>query len=207
MYIDEEKIGDLIRDLDRFKFHLLEAYQKIRVEDYQEDTVSIIYRQPQEINGYKFYQFSYSGSLPMYRWTDKHLIEKLKKYILYCTSNLYDDIDLPLRKAKIFIQHFFSNGVITDSDNYHHKFIIDALRYSRIIADDNWKNISLDISGHADSWNHVQVYVVPDANKFDFGLYLEENKYDLVKKPYPHDEIIVQEKNDNDKVEVDIWLE
>ncbi|WP_040980421.1 hypothetical protein [Oceanobacillus oncorhynchi] len=207
MYIDEDKIGNIIKDLDRFKFHLLETVHKTRKYEFLEEQDTTPYHQPKSINGYKVYQFAFEGSFPLNDWSDKDLIEKIKAYIQHCTFNVYNESDseLPLSKAKIYIEHYFSNGVISDLDNRNHKYLLDALRYSRVILDDNWKNISLDISGFRDVTDHVQVYVVAAENKLDFINYLEENRYNLIQKPYPFDEIVKYNEEKFLEYDPDFW--
>lgn len=155
------------------------------IED-DEDNHSFL-KQPIIINGYKVYQFSLQGTLLLNKVKDKTTIDHSKKYIEGCICNTYDikKNDLPLKKARVFIQHFYSNYIIRDLDNRNHKLIIDALRYACIIQNDSWQHLSLDISGHKDDTDHVQIYVVDDQYKYEFGQYLEKNSNKLKQKPLP----------------------
>jgi len=206
--LNQKVVEDILLDLERLKSHLLNVYQKEKVLEYTSMINNPEYKQPLRINGYSVFQFAYAGSIPLNRLDDEELRNLTKSYMEWCTHSIYNPKEhgLPFKRAKIFIQHFYKNKVIRDLDNRNHKFILDAIRLARIIKDDNWQNISLDISGHLDERNHVQVYVVDEKNKHHFAKYLDDHKYKLQKTPFPHEMFMKKrtELNQNAAKEVEV---
>lgn len=190
--LSQQAVEDMLVDLERLKAHLLKVYQEETVLGFTNTRIKPMYRDPLEIHGYKVFQFAYAGSLPLNKMNDKKLKRLTRSYMEWCTHNIYNtkESGLPFEKAKVFIQHFYKDYIISDLDNRNHKYILDAIRMAQIIKDDNWQSISLDIAGYSDKTNHVQVYVVEDHNKHDFAKYLDDNKYQLIKKPLPHEMFI-----------------
>jgi len=198
--INQKVIEDVLLDLETLKSNLLNNYQREQVIEHTARNDG--YQKPLIINGYPVYQFSYAGSLPLNKTSDDKLKNLIKSYTEWCTHNIYSPKDkvLPFKKAKIFIQHFYNNNVITDLDNRNHKYIIDAIRMAQIIEDDSWQNVSLDISGYIDDKSHVQVFVVDDKHKHDFAQYLDIHRYELIKKPFPH-EMFMKETDESEQEE------
>jgi Holliday junction resolvase RusA-like endonuclease len=69
-------------------------------------------------------------------------------------------IPLPVRgtkpkwkRSKVKINYYFSDNIRRDPDNYSGKFIMDGLKKAGIIADDSFKNVTLELSGSVDPKN------------------------------------------------------
>lgn len=206
--LSQKAVEEMLLDLERLKVHLLKVYQEESVLTFTNEKINLEYRNPIIINGYPVFQFAYAGSLPLNKTDDKELKKLTRSYMEWCTHNIYkpNEYGLPLNKAKVFIQHFYKDNIISDLDNRNHKYILDAIRMAQIIEDDNWQNISLDISGHKDNTSHVQVYVLEESNKHDFSKYLDENKYALIKKSLPHEMFInkIEQDEPQKKEEIEI---
>src|SRR5699024_278897 len=196
---------DMLEDIERLRTQLLDTYQRETVFDYiNSENRNTEYTKPLIINNYPVFQFAYAGPLILNEIKDEKANKNMKSYIEWCTYNLYQPEikGTPFQNARIFIQHFYKNNIISDLDNRNHKYIIDALRLGRIIKDDSWQNISLDISGHLDNKEHIKVYIIEEKNKYDFAKYLDENKHNLKVNPFPHEMFLrfqKEEKNTNEE--------
>src|SRR5699024_994984 len=138
---------NMLEDIERLRTQLLDTFQRETVFDYINDKERE-YRKPIMVHGYPVFHFACDGPLLLNEVTDKKTNKNMKSYIEWCMYNLYqtEENGLPLQNARIFIQHFFKNNIISDLDNRNHKFIIDALRILRIIKDDNCQTVAFDIS-------------------------------------------------------------
>lgn len=59
----------------------------------------------------------------------------------------------PFEKAEVRIDYFFKTQNRRDADNYCGKFLLDGLTKARIIVDDDFEHISLEVRGHVDKKN------------------------------------------------------
>lgn len=59
----------------------------------------------------------------------------------------------PFKKARVRITYFFPNKIRRDPDNYSGKFLLDGLRKAKLIEDDSFSNIILELAGSYDSEN------------------------------------------------------
>jgi len=78
-------------------------------------------------------------------WTKRHRI--LQEWIdeVFWISRKDKLIpDKPFDKARIRIKYYFPDRRRRDKDNYMPKYILDSLRYNRIIRDDSTEHIDLD---------------------------------------------------------------
>ncbi|MFC3041608.1 hypothetical protein ACFOGI_15280 [Virgibacillus xinjiangensis] len=140
---------------------------------------------PLMVNGYPVYQFSYDGMLPLYKEGDREYLALIRNYYHRITLEEYDysKVETPLNRAVLVIQHHFKDGIIRDLDNRNRKYIIDAIRQTRLVEDDNWKELSIVEEGLPDKQNHIQVYLLEKENKVDFLNYLEQHSHHLKKIP------------------------
>ncbi|TMN20935.1 RusA family crossover junction endodeoxyribonuclease [Lentibacillus cibarius] len=136
---------------------------------------------PLVIDGYPVFQFSYAGMLPFNVEHDRDYFSSLQSYYQHVTFQAYNyaSIDCQFGKSALLILHYFKDNVRRDLDNGNSKCIIDAIRYTRLIADDSWKELSLFQQGHPDSQNHIQAYLVEEQNLVSFLAYLQEHHNDL----------------------------
>lgn len=130
------------------------------------------------------FQFSYDGMLPVYQ-KDKEYIKNIRSYYNRVTYMSYDysQVSHTFGQTLLIICHYFKNNTIRDLDNRNRKYIIDAIRNTQIMGDDCWQNLSILENGYADTRDHVQVYLVDDANKIDFVSYLDHHHHDLKRLP------------------------
>ncbi|KRG13889.1 hypothetical protein ACA30_13195 [Virgibacillus soli] len=94
---------------------------------------------PRKINGYPVFEFSYPGSLPLYDAHDKDFRALIRRMYLEATFRFYDfsKIDLRFNQAALIIEHYFKDGSVRDLDNRNRKYVIDAIRATGLIPDDN----------------------------------------------------------------------
>lgn len=82
--------------------------------------------------------------------------------------NAYAEADLHLRfeKAFIVIALYLPYSLEWDPDNRAIKYIIDAVRYLRLVETDNWRHVSYAVTAEVDKENpRTEVYVVDWAGK------------------------------------------
>ncbi|MFC2947581.1 hypothetical protein [Virgibacillus sediminis] len=140
---------------------------------------------PLMVNDYPVYQFSYDGMLPLYKEKDREYLALIRNYYHRITFEAYDysKVETPLNRAVLVIQHYFRDGIIRDLDNRNRKYIIDAIRQTGLVKDDNWKELSIIEEGLPDKQNHIQVYLLGKENRVNFLNYLEHNSHHLKKIP------------------------
>src|SRR5699024_5626528 len=123
--------------------------------------------EPNDINGYRVFQFSYDGMLPHYNDKDKKYIKAIRNYYNLLTSGVYKFIekDERIQKAVVVFVQYFKDDIIKDLDNRNSKYVLDAIRHTGLMVDDNWKHLwKADLGFKDDTRNHVQVYVVERSN-------------------------------------------
>ena len=91
-----------------------------------------------------------------YKKLDSFYQSELTKAIV--KANLHKSF----KKAFIVINHFFPDLVIRDFDNQIKSFIFNALRYSKLIQDDSWRNITYLENGELDRSNPRTEIIVTD---------------------------------------------
>ena len=73
--------------------------------------------------------------------------------VLYAAKSAKGRTAQPLEKAEVRIDYFFRTAVRHDADNYCGKFLLDGLTKAKIIVDDDFEHISLEVRGHVDKKN------------------------------------------------------
>lgn len=142
----------------------------------RDDTMSKACTEFVILNELSFFHIEYQGMLPLYKENDLDYTKNVKKYYFDATSESYAFKEVMVRydKAVIHIRHHFKNLIRRDLDNRNRKYIIDAIRHSGIISDDNWQHISLYEEGvYNPLENMVEVFVVPKQEYLRFMLYLK----------------------------------
>lgn len=141
------------------------------------------------LEGFSFFKIMYKGMLPTYKDDDPHYKKSVKQYYFEATANSYDYKNSLIRfeKAVIHIRHHYKNRIIRDLDNRNRKYIIDAVRYSNIIFDDNWQHVSLHEEAiYNPVCNCVEVFIVPAEHYIQFLLFLksiDDEQEELNHKP------------------------
>lgn len=134
--------------------------------------------QPIAINNYPVFQFRYEGSMPLYKEKDKKYLDMVRDYYYQATLDMYDypNVDIQFDKVAIIIQHVFPQRRIRDTDNRNRKYVVDAIRYTGLINDDNMDELILLEEGYIkeNSIPYVNVMVLDSDNLVDFLPYREE---------------------------------
>lgn len=136
-----------------------------------------------EINGYLVFQLSYDGIMPMYDDDPKYQ-QEIRDYYIRATLRGYDwpANRQTFRNAAIMVVHYFNDLSIRDLDNRNRSVMLNAIRYTGLIGDDNWKNVTYLEKGELDEEGrcHVQVYVMDAKNLSDFLIVHERMHHDFV---------------------------
>lgn len=97
---------------------------------------------------------------------DRKYITAIRDYYLNETLAQYDWTKIKVRfeHAAIIIIHSFQSPRVRDIDNRNRKYLIDAIKRTRLIQDDCWQAVSLFEKG---VWNpnkedHINVYVLEE---------------------------------------------
>lgn len=91
--------------------------------------------------------------IPKKTLSSKQWDEKVSGYWIGCITNALRDLDLEIKylKAICLIVTYSPFKMRWDVDNRCYKFIIDGIRYSRILHDDDWKNMTVILAGSIDT--------------------------------------------------------
>lgn len=138
-----------------------------------------------EINGYLVFQLSYDGIMPMYDDDPKYQ-QEIRDYYIRATLRGYDwpANRQTFRNAAIMVVHYFNDLSIRDLDNRNRSVMLNAIRYTGLIGDDNWKNVTYLEKGELDEEGrcHVQVYVLGSENLSDFLVVHDRIHHEIVKE-------------------------
>lgn len=133
-----------------------------------------------ELLGEPVYQFRYEGMLPLYS-DDRLSQKKLRNYYQTATMEAIHEWvrSEGLRafdQAFLYICYFFSNLRVRDLDNQNRRHLINAMRRTRLIQDDNWKRISNMEKGFFDpsQENYILLYVTHEKNKLRLIEYVDQ---------------------------------
>lgn len=131
--------------------------------------------QPLVIDGYPVFQFRYEGAMPLYKETDRKYLALVREYYYQVTLSMYDftEVNFQFKKAVLIIQHIFKNGIIRDLDNRNRKYLIDAIRHTGLIDDDNFKNLSILEEGfiNKECAPYVNVYLLEEQYLQQFFIH------------------------------------
>lgn len=130
---------------------------------------------PLKINESPVFRIKYDGMLPTYNDHDHKYQGRIRQYYLNSTFQAYDfkNLEIQFNDALVFIRHGFTDLSIRDLDNRNRKYLIDALRLTRLIKDDNWRNLSIYEEGTlSNTDNYVEVFILETNNLIPFIEYL-----------------------------------
>ncbi|MEN1969680.1 hypothetical protein WMZ97_16580 [Lentibacillus sp. N15] len=175
MWEKADELKEMLKQLELFKQEIMKEINRLG-ENEKTITRTTVYPmakvKPLIIKDYPVFQFGYEGMLPTYKENDQEYLSILRHYYYRATFDSYDysQMKLPvMNEAVIVYVHYFRNKIIRDLDNRNKKFIQDAIRQTRIIGDDHWRNVwNMDIGFLDEEKYHLQVYVVPRNNFIDF---------------------------------------
>lgn len=99
------------------------------------------------------------------RLCDVRVSPRIRNYWLGMMRRALSGINAVFKHALCLIIVYAPSTSVWDPDNRAVKFIIDGLRYNRLIPDDSWDYISYLVTGRPDSEHpRTEVYVI-DAGK------------------------------------------
>ncbi|AYB41753.1 hypothetical protein D5F52_26735 (plasmid) [Brevibacillus laterosporus] len=172
------KLEEAIKHLELVKCTMIDQLQELIAME--EDTYA---KQISMIEDFSIedgiFKFSINGRLPHFDIEDAKYKQKIRDHYqqkIIQFANIYDiESRVTYQKAFIYLIHFFRNEVPRDLDNRSKKFIFDGIRYSGIIRDDSWKNISYMERGLLDSnYERVEIWIGEEDNNIEIIKMVEE---------------------------------
>lgn len=105
---------------------------------------------------------------------EKDLRLHIKKMVVKALLPIQEQVNIT--EGLLLIVHFFPNKVIRDLDNRANKYLVDGIRYSRIIPDDSWTHLSFLVMGAVDRENpRTELYLFDAEKRLDMLLkWIEE---------------------------------
>lgn len=172
-----EELNWFLKEVERFKVNILryEQYDLYIGQNFVEKDKSKA--KPYIIDDYYVFQFQYDGSMPLYDQKDRHYQSIIKDYYAQATYNMYNfgTVDMKFEKAVMIIQHFFPDRVIRDLDNRNRKYLIDAIRHTGLIKNDDFQHLSIFEEGIiTDEEPYVNVFLLEEKNFADFIKYKKD---------------------------------
>ncbi|MBA4533812.1 hypothetical protein [Brevibacillus halotolerans] len=172
------KLEEAIKQLELVKCTMIDQLQEFMAmeEDTYAKQISMIEDFSIE-NG--IFKFCINGRLPHFDLEDTKYKQKMRDHYqqkIIQFANIYDiKSRVTYQKAFIYLLHFFKNEVPRDLDNRSKKFIFDGIRYSGIIRDDSWKNISYMERGLLDNnYERVEIWIGEEKNNIEIIKMVEE---------------------------------
>lgn len=175
-YTDEERearvelFRGIIMKLEMARFDMYREYADLQSRLQGEPMLSLQEHPVCEItthdvDGKEILQFSYPGMLPLYtdekdRESTKYR-QRVKNYYVNVTMEAVrrQNIKQQFVPAHVHMVHCFQDLKIRDLDNRNRSHIINGLRYSQVIGDDNWQELSLSEKAIKADVNGVEVFV------------------------------------------------
>lgn len=174
----------LLKSLEEFRVRLIRETGLLS-EDVcyvPEVNFSKMQSEPLRVNGFPVFRFSYPGSLPLYDTHDKEYHAVIRRMYLEATFNLYDfnEIETCFDRAAMIIEHHFKEAGIHDLDNRNRKYLIDAVRATGLIPDDNAHVLTLLEEAHlTDTEPYIDVFVLERENLLPFLTWRSANNREI----------------------------
>lgn len=191
MYLEENHLENTLKYLEMARMKLIIERNNPSSGEYRpaEGLASQFY-QPLMVNDYMVFQFRLEGMMPHYKEKDKEYIQLVRDYYFNSILSMYDvpALDVTLEQAVIIIQHVFPNAGVRDLDNRNKKYLIDAIRRTGLIKDDDFTCLAIHEDGtvNCNCSPYVHVFLLEKRHLIDFLLY--------------KDELVLKEKSDFDNV-------
>jgi hypothetical protein len=132
------------------------------------------------VGGKVVYQLSYSGMLPLYDRENKYR-SAVRDYYIEATVNtlrplIRSNKVTGFAQALLYFCHFFDNKVLRDLDNRNRSILINALRYSGLLAGDTWQHVETMESGFfaPDGTNHIELFITSQENGLDMIRFIKQ---------------------------------
>lgn len=170
-------IDNVLKDLEKLRVRfLVEKEHEESVENINNSILGKDNRKLEHllINGYPVYHFIYEGTMPLYDEGDSDYKALIREYYYEATFNLYDftNVTAQFDNAVLIIEHHFNDSIIRDLDNRNRKYLIDAIRHTGLVNDDDYKNLSILEEGYeTDKSPFLSVFLLEANNLSDFLVY------------------------------------
>ncbi|MBM7716019.1 hypothetical protein JOC94_003030 [Bacillus thermophilus] len=196
-----KEMSPLLKSLEDFRVRL------IKETGYSSEDLSYVpeinFRKkqsgPLELDGFPVFRFSYPGTLPLYDSYDKEYQGLIRRMYLEATFNQYNfkSIEFRFERAAIVIEHHFKDASIRDLDNRNRKYLIDAVRATGLIPDDNAQILTLFEEANLTKRDpYIDVFVLERDNFIRFLKWRSKKRNDV------DDEIIFSDVDINSIKEI-----
>jgi hypothetical protein len=135
-----------------------------------------------------YYHFVYTGDIyrDLYRKNAKYFQDgtRIKEFFARNTVKQFNDYEVKYAFSKAFmvIVHYFPDDTARDLDNYAYKPVIDSIRMTKIIEDDNWQNLSLFTLGDRAEKEKLELFIVPFRYTVEFLFKILPDKFQVDSK-------------------------
>ncbi|MCM3240655.1 hypothetical protein M3589_23660 [Heyndrickxia oleronia] len=154
----DSQLEESLKNLELSKISLIKSLRQFRNwEDLSKETPKINNKSNIEVQDNEDYvKIIIPGILPYvqlnHKLKDKNYYRQLNMfYVGEITRKITEqDISKEFKQAFVLIKQFFPDLKIRDFDNQFKSFIFNALRYSRLIPDDSWGNLTYMECGELD---------------------------------------------------------
>lgn len=156
-----------------------------------------------------FYHFVFEGEFYKYlRIRNNRLLTDGARINEFFVKKSFEHYDFNnpyfvFNRAVMIIIHCFSDFSKRDLDNNCYKPVIDGIRKTGIIPDDNWRNLSLmilgDIISGSDKQERIETYIVPHQffKEFITSKVIDPNIFEKFTSEYIYTNKEYEENNDS----------
>lgn len=179
---NSNELKEIIKDIEIIRLKLYrQLSQSIFQESLMGTTESSNLTKPHEklpkckvevffIDNSPLYRLTFDGILPMYL-EDKKYKQEIKEYYYSATREAYDWHEnkkkyAPFDKALIYCVHYFQDLTIRDLDNRNRSILLNAIRRTFLIQDDDWKHLTYLEEGKVGE-ERVEVYIGDDKKRLE----------------------------------------
>ncbi|RST57383.1 hypothetical protein D5F11_023015 [Siminovitchia terrae] len=197
-----KEMSPLLKSLEDFRVRLIKetGYSSEDLSYVPEINFRNKQSEPLEIDGFPAFRFSYPGTLPLYDAYDKEFQGLIRRMYLEATFNQYDfkAIEISYKRAVMVIEHHFKDASIRDLDNRNRKYLIDAVRATGLIPDDNAQVLTLFEEAYLTKRDpYIDVFVLERENLINFLEWRSKKRNDV------DDEIIFSDVDINSIKEIE----
>lgn len=170
----ERKIKDIRRAVFRLELARFTLYKELADIESRMDYEFVPIKQtlpPCEVAIYEdsehgdVLHISYPGMLPRYDTNNregKELRQEVRHYYVHATRDAIkrERIDIRFEQSYVVIIHCFADLRVRDLDNRNRKYLIDALRVTRLIGSDSWMNtVFTELGAYTKKNNSVELFI------------------------------------------------
>lgn len=167
MFIKENSnLYNMLLQMERFKMALLKQIAEEKLINHLNFSAPKYNLKPIYIKDSPVFQFVYAGTLPLYNENGEY-IQHIRNYYSIMNSLFYDfeTLNIQFEKATLIIEHCFSDKMIRDLDNRNRKYVIDGIRYTGLIQDDDIQHLKIFETGEQNQrYDCVHVLLLAQSN-------------------------------------------